>query len=84
VSSFARWSNCSESSIASGWNPKTSRRISKSSWLGRSEVEPEEAAARQERRHPLAIELDLAAVSILDDMAVRAAPRGLASRVVTG
>jgi hypothetical protein len=40
------------------------------------EVEPEEAAAREERRHALAIELHFAALSILDDMACpRAAAR---------
>ena len=33
------------------------------------EVEPEEAAAREELRHPLAGELDFAAVSLLDDVA---------------
>jgi hypothetical protein len=33
-SSFARWSKFSESSTASGWKPKVSRRISKSDSFG--------------------------------------------------
>src|SRR5207244_2779529 len=37
--------------------------------------EPEEAVAREELRHPLAVELDFVAASVLDDMA---GPRGAA------
>jgi hypothetical protein len=33
------------------------------------EVEPEEAAAREELRHPLAVELEVVTLSILDNLA---------------